>query len=242
MRWWQIRKREADLERELRSDLELEEEEQCERGLSAKEARSAARRAFGNTTLIREQTREAWGWTAFERFLQDLRYALRQLRRSPGFTLTAVLILTLGIGAVTSVFSVVNAVLLKPFAFRDPDRLVVMREAVEDEVRSERSSTPDNYRHFLRLKKNAATLEDAAIFKQRGISVTPGGDHPRIVSAVIASPNLLGLLGVRPILGRDFVEADARQGSESAVILSYESWETFFARDPAVIGKTLHME
>ena len=79
MRWWQIRKRDADLERELRSDLELEEEEQRENGVPPEEARYAARRAFGNTTLIREQTHEAWGWAAFERLSQDIRYALRQL-------------------------------------------------------------------------------------------------------------------------------------------------------------------
>jgi predicted permease len=242
MRWWQIKKRNADLERELRSDLELEEEEQRENGLSSEDARYAARCAFGNTTLIKEQTHEAWGWAPFERLLQDLRYAVRQLRKSPGFALTAILILALGIGAVTSVFSVVNAVLLKPFAFRDPDRLVVMREAVEDTTRSERSSIPDNYRHFLRLKKDVATLEGAAIFSQRGMSVSPNGDHPRIVGAVIASPNLFRLLGVQPILGRDFVEDDARQNTESVVILSYEGWQTFFARDAAVIGKTLRIE
>ena len=242
MKWWQIKKRNADLERELRSDLELEEEEQRENGLSPEEARYAARRAFGNMTLIKEQTHEAWGWAPFERLLQDLRYAGRQLRKSPGFALTAILILALGIGAATSVFSVVNAVLLKPFAFREPDRLVVMREAVEDQVRSERSSIPDNYRHFLRLKKDAASLEDAAIFSQRGISVSPNGDHPRIAGAVIASPNLFRLLGVQPILGRDFVADDARQNTESVVILSYEGWQTFFARDAAAIGKTLRIE
>ena len=85
MRWWQINERDADLERELRSDLELEEDEQRDRGVSQQDARYAARRAFGNTTLIREQTHEAWGWASFERLLEDRRYALRQLRRSPGF-------------------------------------------------------------------------------------------------------------------------------------------------------------
>src|SRR5271154_7307588 len=89
MHWWQIRKRGADLERELRYDLELEEEEQRESGLPAEEARYAARRAFGNETLIREQTHEAWGWAPVERLLQDLRYGLRQLIRNPGFTAEA---------------------------------------------------------------------------------------------------------------------------------------------------------
>ena len=240
MQWWQVRKRDADLVRELESDLELEEEEQRERGLSAEEARYAARRAFGNSTLIREQTHESWGWTPFERFLRDVRYALRQLRRSPGFTLIAILILALGIGAVTSVFSVINGVLLKPFAFRQPDRLVVMREAVYEE-RNERTAVPDNYRHFLRLKNTATTLGDAAIFAQRGLSVSPNGDHPRIVGAVLASPNLLQLLGVKSMLGRNFTDADAQKGAADVVVLSYEGWQTFFAGDPKAVGQTLRI-
>jgi predicted permease len=146
----------------------------------------------------------------------------------------------LGIGAATSVFSVVNAVLLKPFAFRDPDRLVIMRET-EDEASNHHLAIPDNYRHFLRLKKAATTLEDAAIFHQAGLSVSPSGEHPRIIGAVTASPNLFRLLGVQPILGRGFVDSDAQKGAESVVVLSYQGWQAFFAGDPKVIGKTLRI-
>src|SRR5580658_1289665 len=98
MRFWQLKKRNADLERELRSDLELEEEEQRENGLPPEEARYAARRALGNAILIREQTHEAWGWAQVERLLQDARYTFRQLSRTLGFTLVALLIMACGIG------------------------------------------------------------------------------------------------------------------------------------------------
>src|SRR6202167_1593365 len=235
------RELDGDLDEELRSHIDFAVEENLKLGMTPQQARTAAVREFGGVTQTKEDYRVQRGLPWLEQAARDIRYATRQLRKSPGFALTAILTLALGIGAATSVFSVVNTVLLKPFAFHDPDRLVVMREAVEDEVLSERESIPNNYRHFQRLKKTAATLEDAAIFTQLGKSVSPNGDHPRIVGAVIASPNLFRLLGIQPILGRDFLEEDARQNAESVVILSYDGWQALFARDPAVIGKTLRI-
>jgi len=232
----------ADLEEELRAHIDLATEENIARGMTRRQARNAALRSFGGVAQVKETYRLQRGLPLLETTVQDVRFALRQLRKSPGFAFTAILTLALGIGAATSVFSVVNTVLLKPFAFHDPDSLVVMREAVQDETRGERSAIPDNYRHFLRLRKTVATLEDAAIFAQRGKSVSPNGDHPHIVDTVIASPNLFRLLGVQPILGRDFVEDDVRKNAASVVILSDEGWQAFFARDPAVIGKTLRIE
>ena len=128
MKWWQRKKRDADLERELRSDLELEEEEQREGGASGEEARYAALRAFGNPTLIREQTRAAWSWYWLESLARDLRLGLRALGRSPGFTVIAILVMALGIGANVALFTVVRGVLLKPLPFHDPDRLVMLYE------------------------------------------------------------------------------------------------------------------
>jgi hypothetical protein len=98
MWWWQIKKRNSDLQRELQSDVELEEEEQRETGMSPEEGRYGARRAFGNPTLIKEKTHEAWGWATLERSMEDLRYAPRQIRKSPGFATVVVLVLRWGLG------------------------------------------------------------------------------------------------------------------------------------------------
>jgi predicted permease len=234
------RKLDADLDEELRAHIDLAIHENLHRGMSPQDATIAALRAFGGVTQVQETYRLQRGIPLLQQLVRDFRFAFRQLRKSPGFTLTAVLTLALGIGAVTSVFSVVNAVLLKPFAFRDPGRLVVMREVVE-ELRSQRPSEPDNYLHYLRLKQNSKTLEDAAIFHQPGLSVSPNGDRPRIVGGVTASPNLFRLLGVQPVLGRDFVPDDAVKGAPSVVVLTNDGWQAFFAGNPKVVGQTLRI-
>ena len=131
MRWWRHKTREQDLERELRSDLELEAAELEANGLSAEAARSAARRALGNTTLVKEDVRQMWGWTRWDILIQDFRYALRTLRKSPGFALTAVLTLALGIGASTAVFTLVDSIVLEPLTYHDGGKLVVAWERVK---------------------------------------------------------------------------------------------------------------
>lgn len=234
------KKLDADLDEELRAHIDLAIEANRAQGMNAEQARTAALQAFGGMTQIRESYRVQRGLPHLEAAARNIRYAARQLRKSPGFALTAILTLALGIGAATSVFSVVNGILLKPLAFRDPDRLIVMREVVE-EFRSERPAVPDNYRHYVRLKQDARTIEDAAIFQLKGMSVSPTGDHPLFVGTVEGSPNLLRVLGVQPMLGRDFVNADAATGAASVVLLSYEGWQTLFGGDPKVVGETLRV-
>jgi predicted permease len=240
MKWWQIKKRDADLERELRSDLELEEEEQREGGLSPEEAHYAARRAFGNETLIKEQTREAWGWAPFESCWQDIRYAFRQVRKSPGFAATVILTLGLGVGSVTAVFSVVNGVLLQPYAFRNPGQIVVWRETIR-ELEHVSPLLPDNYRHYLNLKAHANTIQDVAIMQNPVFSVSTGVDHPQMTEGLAISPNFFSVLGVTPLMGRAFTPEEAQSGRDHEIILTWGAWQHYFNGNPSVLGLTLRI-
>lgn len=170
--------------------------------------------------------------------LPDLRFSVRTLRKAPGFSLTAILTLALGIASVTSVFSVVRSVLLKPFAFPEPERLVVLRERIR-----ERNDIPypDNYKHYLNWKANSRTLADAAIFTNTSFSVSAGSDHPEIVGGLQVSPNFLSVLGVEPLLGRNFLPEEATEGRDDVVILSWDAWQKYFSGDPAVVGRTLRI-
>ena len=234
MRWWQIRERNADLERELRSDLELEEEEQRDRGHSPEEARYAARRAFGNDVLIREQAHEAWGWAPFERLWHDIRYAFRQLRRSPGFTITAISILALGIGAVTSVFSLIDAALLKMLPVRDPQQLVQFKTI------NPAAPVDDVFSHPTLQALQAQTQVLAGVFAFRrlyDIDVEVDG-RSGLAAGQLVSGNYFTVLGVKAIAGRMILPFDdSAAGQASVAVISYDYWRTRFALDPGVIGK-----
>jgi predicted permease len=236
VRWWQIRKKNADLERELRSDLELEEEEQQENGLPPEEARYAARRTFGNPTLIREQTHETWGWAPFERLAQDLHYALRQLRRSPGFTLTAVLILALGTGAVTAVFSLIDAALLRMLPVENPQQLVQFKTVSPAFPEDDAFSYPS----FQALKKQTQVLAGALAFRRLHKIDFEVDGHSALSEGQLVSADYFSVLGVKAALGRTIVPADEAVAGESPVaVIGYDYWRTRFARDPAVIGKKI---
>jgi hypothetical protein len=189
------REREQDLERELRADLELEAAEQEANGLSAEEARYAARRALGNTARVKEEVREVWSWAGWNILIQDFRYALRTLRKSPGFAATAILTLALGIGASTAVFTVVDGVVLKPLTYRDSGSLVVAWERVlflgSDPV-------GPNPRHVDPWRKRATAFSGLAVVSQNASGLVLGTEHPRLTGAVACSANLLDVLQVTP--------------------------------------------
>ena len=172
--------------------------------------------------------------------LQDVRYALRQLRKSKGFALTALLTIGLGVGAVTAIFSVVNTVLLKPYPFRDPGQVVVWRESVR-EIENVAPLLPDNYRHYQNLRTRAHSIEDAAIVKTAGFSVSTGADHPQTTEGLSVSPNFFSVLGVAPLLGRSFAEDEAQNGKDRVVILTWGAWQRLFHGRPSAVGSALRI-
>jgi MacB-like periplasmic core domain len=242
MNWWQIKKRDADLERELRSDLELEEEEQREGGISEEEARCAALRAFGNPTLIREQTLAIWSWNSLGSVAGDLRFSLRTLRRTPGFTVIAILVMALGIGANVALFTVVRGVLLKPLPFHDPDRLVMLYEAglhQEDTAGSNQVSS-GMYAEWKDQNRSYSSLALAQGIRV-GLSGS-GGQLPEKLDSALLSWDLLRTLGVQPALGRDFTQADDNPAASGAVLLSWGLWKRRFGSDPAILNQTIYLD
>ena len=244
--FWRRKQREQDLEREIRGHLELEEEEQRSCGASPDDAPYAARRAFGNVNLIKEVTREMWGWTSLERFVQDLRYALRMLRKSPGFATVAVLSLALGIGANTAIFSVMNAVMLRELPVQEPDRLVLfgagqwvgMTDGLPD--KSWQLFSYPFYREVQR--KNQVFSGVAAMFSLpndvRGF--VAGSTLSEPVRTRLVSGTYFSVLGVNAITGRVFTDAeDQKPGANPVAVASYSWWQRRFGRDPSVVGKTL---
>jgi len=247
MRWWQSnrwqnKKRDADLERELRSDLELEEEEQREGGVSGEEAHYAALRAFGNPTLIREQTLAVWSWNWLESLLRDLRFSLRTLCRTPGFTVIAILVMALGIGANVALFTVVRGVLLKPLPFDDPDHLVMLYEARphEDDTAASNPVAGGMYDEW---KKQNRSYSGLALVKSIRVGLSAsGGQLPEKLNSALFSWDLLRTLGVQPALGRDFAQADDSPAANGTVLLSWGLWKRRFGSDPAILNQTINLD
>jgi predicted permease len=232
------KKLDAELDEELRAHIELATAEHIARGMTAEEARTTAMREFGGITQTREAYRVQRGLPWFGIFVQDIRYALRQLRKSPGFALTAILTIALGAGSVTAVFSVVDAVLLRPYAFRDSGRIIVWRETVR-ELEHIEPMLPDNYRHYLNLKSRAHTIQDAAIFQTAGFSVSKGTEHPREDEGLAISSNFFSVLGVNMAMGRSFTAEETQTGRDNEVIITWPAWQRYFHGDENALGGTL---
>ncbi|HSU59378.1 MAG TPA: ABC transporter permease [Bryobacteraceae bacterium] len=236
--FWRRRKlREQDLERELHSDLDLEAEEQRENGLSEEEAHYAARRAFGNTALIREETREMWGWASVERFVQDIRYTVRQLRRNRGFAAVAILTLAIGIGANTAIFSITDAVLLRPLPYPDVNRLIRIWQSGPGLFEGHLGAAPPE---FAAYRDRTRVFSNVAGYEPETLDLTNEGE-PEHISGYAASSSLFPTLGVQPLLGRTFTRQEEFPGAAKVVVLSYPFWRRHYAEDAQVIGRLIRL-
>jgi predicted permease len=220
---------ERDLQDEVRLHLDLREQEQIDSSLSPEDAHSAARRKFGNATLLREVSGDAWGWNWLDQFAQDLRYGARAMVRTPGFTAIAVIALSLGIGATTAIFSVVNAVLLRPLAYQDSDRLVTILHSGSDPVAAA------NYIDWRDQSRSFRAMGAAQYWSPN----LTGSDPPEHLYGLQLTESLMPMLGVEPLLGRVFVAGEDRKGAEHEVVLSYRLWQRRFAGDGSVLGKAV---
>lgn len=237
MLWFRRKQREDDLDRELRSDLDLEVAELQENGLSIEDARHAARRAFGNATLVKEEVREMCGGASLERLLQDIRFAARILLKSPGFTLAAVLTLALGIGANSAVFSIINGVLLRPLPYPDADRLALVNVRFYPQNAEYGTMSIADY---LDWKARNHAFEDPAIFSNQSwrFDLTGVGE-PLEVKGCAVTQNFFSVLRSGPILGRVFHPGESAPTATPAVVLSEWLWRNHFSANPAVIGQAV---
>jgi putative ABC transport system permease protein len=227
-----VHRLERDVEDELRAHIEMRTQDNRASGVSPEEARYDAQRRFGNSSLVKENTRamDIVGW--IESTGQNLRYAARMLRRTPGFTLVAILTLALGIGANVAIFTVVHAVLLEPLPFPHPEELV----RVYDDLRT--SNTHDvgmSVPELWDLRDKSGVFQDISVIFPLDVNIT-GGDHPERVEFLATNANYFTMLGVRAELGRTYVPADALPGFSEPVVISDAYWRRAFGADPKVLG------
>ncbi len=230
--------RDDDLQREIRQHLELDAEEREAEGMAPTEARRAAAVAFGNVSAVREDARSVWWPLWLQHAGQDLRYAARVARRTPAFTCGAVLIFALGISTSTTVFSVLNAVVLAPLPFKQPDQLVRI-------VQANPARGVDAFSVSLPLLRDWQTRSRSfnGIAAERGGTVTVLGiGEPLQMDAKWISPNMFSMLGLAPVVGRTFRESDDLPQSSPVVMVSHSFWRRAFGMDSLIVGRTLTVD
>ncbi len=232
--FFQRRKLERELEEEMRFHVEMKAQSNRERGMHGDEALDAARRQFGNTTLLREDSRAAWTWSAAERIAKDVRVSLRTLRKDVSFTALAVLTLGLGIGATTAVFGVINGVLLNPLPYKDPGRLVVLRQLHRQ---SGAVRTATSYLNFEDWNNQSRSF-DAMAAQSVLTDITLTEPEPDVLPAIGVDRDFFRLMGVQPARGRVFHAEDFRPDSDS-LLVTWQAWQRRFGGAPGVIGRKL---
>jgi predicted permease len=237
-------RRKAESERlslELEFHLEQQIAENVALGMEPEQARLAALRLFGNPTLLREEARSSWSWNWLDGLWRDLRYGVRTLLRSPSFSATAILVMALGIGASTSLFTIVRSVLLKPLPFRDPGKLVIVYEHYRSETKYPYNVVAAADFHDWREKTHG--FQDMAAWRWwAGAITTNSGEMPEHFAGAAGSWNLFSVLGVEPVLGRTFTPDEDRIGAPDAVILCWSFFQSRFRGDSSIVGKAVRID
>lgn len=234
----------ARLNQEIQFHLQQQIAENVAAGMTAAAARSAALRLFGNPTLVREEAQRSWSWNWLGKSWRDLRYACRTLRRSPGFAVLAITVMALGIGATTSLFTIVRSVLLSPLPFAEPDKLVMVYEHFREA--EEQGGSPYNMvaaGDYFDWREKTNGFQDMAAWRWWGCTIA--GNHaerPESVTAVAGSWNLLALLGVQPVHGRAFVADEDRAGARNVVLLSWSLFQRRFGGDPSIVRQQVRID
>src|SRR5262245_57006267 len=230
------RRLERDLDDEVAFHLSMREADLRASGATADEAREQARRRFGNVTYLREQTRDMWLFPSFESVAQDVRFALRTLRKSPGFTIVAVLALAIGIGGNTAIFSLVDSVRARALPYREPERLVQLWGNV---MRARLERRGASYPDYVDWRAQAKSFEDMAAFD--GVTVTLfTKEEPERITAELVSPGYFSILSMTPVRGRTFSANEDVAGRPSdVVVMSDGLWKRRFGSDPDIVGKAI---
>ena len=223
----------AEMDEELRFHLERQAAKYRERGLSPEAAARRARLDFGGAEQVREECRDARGLGWLESLGQDLRYAVRTLRQSPVFAAVAVLSLALGIGANTAIFSVLDALLLKPLPVRDAERLVALGQDDSDYT--------STYALWQQIRLHQDVFSETFAYATTEFDLAPGGER-QDVHGLYVSGNYFSALGIAARVGRTFVPADDRRGGPPVAVLSYDFWQRRYSGDPAAVGRLLRVE
>ena len=231
---------ESDLDDELRFHFDREVARHIASGVAPEEAKRRAQVGFGGMTQVREDCREARGINFLESALQDLRYALRMLRKTPGFTMVALLTLALAIGATTAVFSVVNAILLRPLPYPHADRIVIPWLVSPPGVNIGSEYFPWGQVQFRLLKNESHPFQDLGAFQNDSFNLSGSGE-PALLDGFRTSAGFFPALGVSPILGRTYTPAEDAPGHEHVVVISHRLWSERFGNDPAILGRSLNL-
>ncbi len=227
-----------DLDAEMAAHLELAIDEHVARGLPLAEAKRQAMVAFGGVEVAKDLHRDARGLPFLDSVLQDVRYAVRTLRKTPGFTTVAVTMLALSIGANTAIFSLVSAVLLRPLPFAEPDRLVLLWEDFSAKGAPSRvEATPADY---VSWKAQSRSFTDIAAFTTRAFNLTGSGEPEKVVGGRAAA-GFFSILGTRPIIGRTLAAFDDAADATPAVVIGERLWHSRFNADPAIIGRSIDL-